>query len=299
MTEANKGVLGMIAVCVIFGLSPILYKQLAHVPPLEVLCHRTIWSLVFLALLLMRQGRLAEVVPMLRGRRSLVMLVFASVMISLNWFIYIFAIQIGRTVESSLGYYIFPLLAVIFGMIFFGERLTFWKWISLALASLAVIILTYGLGVAPWISLSLALTFALYGVVKKLTLAGPVVSVTAEVLLLAPFAAIWLLGVAFADWTPGTSGAFGANLTDSLLLVFSGPLTAIPLILLSYASKRISLATLGLVQYLNPTLQFFCAVVLFGEPFTRWHGIAFSLIWIALAIYSITALRQERASRSA
>lgn len=300
MTPAIRGVLAMTAACVIWGLSPLYYKLIAHVPPLEVLSHRTLWSLAFFGCVLLAQRRLAEIWQLIQAPRDLLMVGFAAVMISCNWFLYILSIQIGRTVEASLGYYMFPLVAVLLGMLAFGERLNRWKLISVLLAGLAVAALTLGLGAAPWISLALALSFGLYGVVKKSTGAGPVVSVTAEVLVLAPLAVVWLLGVHTLDWqgvVGRSGGVFGDTLRDSLILVLSGPMTAGPLILFSYASRRITMATLGLVQYLNPSLQFFCAVVIFAEPFGQWHGIAFALIWLALAIYSAEAIRQERAAR--
>lgn len=302
MNDAFKGVVAMIAACIVWGLSPLFYKLLAHVPPLEVLSHRTLWSLMFFGCVLLAQRRLSEVWALLKSAHALVMVTFAAVMISANWFIFILSIQIERAVESSLGYYIFPLVAVLLGMVVFKEKLTIWKWTSVLLATLAVMVLIYGLGAAPWISLAIALTFGLYGVVKKRTQAGPVVSVTAEVLVLAPLAVLWLLGVHYlglAGLVDRPGGVFGHDWQASYLLVLSGPLTAGPLILFSYASRRITMASLGLVQYLNPTLQFFCAVAIFGELFTRWHAIAFALIWLALAIYSVQAVRQERASRNA
>jgi chloramphenicol-sensitive protein RarD len=274
----------------------------AHVPPLEVLSHRTIWSLVFFGCVLIYQYRLAEVWRLLKTPRSLMMVTFAALMISTNWFVFILSIQINMAVEASLGYYIFPLIVVVIGMLAYGERLGRAQWLSVALAVLAVAILTIGLGAAPWVSLIIGVTFALYGLVKKHTGAGPVVSVTAEVLVLAPLAALWLIGVHLGDWqgvVGRSGGVFGHGWRDSLILMASGPLTAGPLILLSYATRRITLATLGLVQYVNPSLQFGCAVLIFAEPFTRWHAIAFPLIWLALAIYSAQSILQERALRKA
>lgn len=289
----------MACACTIWGLSPLYYKLLVQVPPLEVLGHRTLWSALFFGLVLMGQGRLGLVPQLLRGRRLLVV-AFAAVMISANWFLFIWSVQIGHTVEASLGYYIFPLVAVLIGMAVFGERLSRGQGIAVALAGIAVAVLTLGLGVAPWIALALATTFGIYGLIKKQLAAGPVVSVTAEVLVLAPLAAGWLLGIHSGAWQEfGRAGAvFGQDVQTSVLLAFSGVLTAGPLILFSYASKRVTMATLGLVQYLNPTLQFFCATLVFAEAFTRWHAAAFALIWAALALYSYESLRQDRAARN-
>jgi chloramphenicol-sensitive protein RarD len=294
MTEAGKGVAALIAACTVWGLSGLFYKLLAHVPPIEILAHRTLWSLVFFTVLLMVQGRLGQLRLALGSPRSLAIVLFAALMISTNWFIFILSIQIGHATEASLGYYLFPLVAVVIGRVVFGERLSRMQAIAVGLATLAVTILTLGLGVAPWIALILSISFGLYGLVKKRLSAGPVVSVTAEVLVLAPIACIVLL-MAHRDG----GGAFGADLTDSLLLMMSGILTAGPLMLFSYASKRVRMGTVGLIQYINPTLQFIVAVVIFLEPFQGWHVIAFALIWVALAIYSAASVSLERAARRA
>jgi chloramphenicol-sensitive protein RarD len=289
----------MVVACLVWGLSPLYYKLLAHVPPLEVLSHRTLWSLAFFGLVLAAQRRLGEVARLVTGRQVLPALA-AALLISCNWFLFIFSVQTGHAVEASLGYYIFPLVAVLLGMVAFGERLSRRGGLAVALAAGAVALLSAGLGAPPWIALVIASTFGLYGLIKKRVSAGPVVSVTAEVLVLAPLALIWLAGVHMAGWTGivgRTLGIFGRDLGDSLLLMLSGPLTATPLILFSYASKRVRMATLGLVQYLNPTLQFLVAVLIFAEPFTRWHAIAFPLIWLALALYSWDGLAAERARR--
>ena len=186
----------MIGCCTIWGLSPLYYKLLADIPPGEVLAHRTLWSLVFFAIVLGVQRRLHEVLPLLRPGRTLVRIGIASVMISANWFLFIFAVQVGLTMESSLGYYIFPLVAVLVGRVVFGETLGMTRWLAVGLAALAVLQLSIGLDAAPWIALALAGTFTIYGALKKSIAAGPVLSVTTEVLLLAPFALCWLwLGV--------------------------------------------------------------------------------------------------------
>ncbi len=291
MTEGARGVSAMVAACVVWGLSPLFYALLADVAPLEVLSYRTIWSLIFFAGVLALQGRLGLVPRALGSVMGFVTIAAAGVMIASNWFGFIYAVQNGLTVEASLGYYIFPLVAVLLGRMFFGERLTRAQLAAVALAGVAVATLTVGLGVPPWISLMLAVTFGLYSAIKKRLDVGPVVSVTGEVLVLSPLAILWIVLMG--------QGAGGDNaLWTHLLLALSGPLTATPLILFSYAARRVRLATVGLVQYLNPTLQFIVATLIFVEPFTFWHALAFPMIWVALVIYSATALRQERASRS-
>ncbi|WP_297339766.1 EamA family transporter RarD, partial [Pseudophaeobacter sp.] len=188
MSEATKGVFAMIAACSIWGLSGLFYKLLAHVPPEQVLSHRILWSGVFFASVLAVQGRLPQLIEVLRDWARVRVLLLATAMISLNWFIFITSIQIERATEASLGYYIFPLVSVVLGRLFFGEQLSRAQILAIGLAALAVVVLTYGLGVAPWIALVLGISFAIYGVVKKRLDTGPVVSVTAEVLLLCPLA---------------------------------------------------------------------------------------------------------------
>ncbi len=294
MREPVKGVLAMVACCTIWGLSAIYYKLLEHIPPIEILAHRTLWSLVFFALVLVLQGRFHMLVSAVGTRRSAATIGAAALLISLNWFTFITSIQLGKTVEASLGYYIFPLVSVIMGAIVFKERLGRTQILAVILAGLAVVTLTAGLGVAPWIALVLALSFGLYGVVKKGLSVGPVVSVTAEVLMLSPIAIVVL-----SLFHGQGGGSFATNWQDSLLLAFSGILTGLPLILFSYATKRVMLSTVGLVQYLNPSLQFLVATLIFREAFSLWHAIAFAMIWTALALYTTSALRQDKAARRA
>ncbi len=287
MSEAQKGILALVVACTIWGLSPIFFKALAHIPAQEVLAHRVGWSFVFFAALLGLQGRLGAMQSALGGwhRRGLIML--ASVLISANWFLLIFAIQTGRTTQVSLGFFMFPLVAVLIGRFGFGERLGWIQVLAVTLAGLAVAVLTWGLGVAPWIALVMAGTFGLYGAIKKQLPVGPVVSVTCETLLFLPVA----LAILMVQHGRG-QGAFGSDLQDSLLLILSGPLTALPLILFSHAARRVSLAMVGVLQYINPSLQFLVAVLLFGEAFTLWHQIAFPLIWVALVLFTLTSGRQ-------
>lgn len=288
---ARRGILAMIAACTIWGLSPLFYKQLAHVPPLEVLSYRTLWSLVFFGSVVIVTGQFGELRAFLGRRWRLVLL--AAVTISINWGIYIWAVQVGRTMEASLGYYIFPLVAVLVGALFFAERLTRLQWMAVLLAATGVLALVLGLGLIPYVALALAVSFGLYGTAKKSIRSGAVLSVTGEVLLLAP------LAIAYLGWlgTGGGDGLRSGGWNTQLLLALSGPMTAVPLMLFSYATSHVRLATVGLLQYLNPTLQFFCATVIFGEVFTHWHGLAFGLIWAALLLYSAQAALSERAAR--
>jgi chloramphenicol-sensitive protein RarD len=294
MNDTRIGLLAMIGTCTIWGLSPIFYKELVHLPAPEVMAHRVIWSFVFFAGFLMLRGRLAEMRAAVSTPRRFGIVALAAAMISVNWFLFIVATQIGRNTEASLGYYIYPLVAVLIGRFVLSERLGRWQWLAIALACGAVLVLTLGLGRVPWIALALALSFGLYGLIKKGLATGPTVSVTCEVAIVAPFAAALLL------WQHGSGqGGFGASMRDSTLLILSGPLTAVPLILFAAAARRLRMSTIGVMQYLNPTLQFLCAVLVFLEPFTATHLAAFAMIWTAVAIYSLSAIRQDRAARKA
>lgn len=287
MRDDQKGVLAMVTACTVWGLSPLYYAQVSHVPPLEILSYRSLWSLLFFILILGVQGRLAEIWSALRDPKQLLRVFIGAVVIAANWFGFIWAITNGHGLEASLGYYIFPLVAVLIGMVAFGETLKRAQWVAVGLAAVAVLVLTIGLGVAPWLALALAGTFGIYGLVKKNSDLGPVVSVTAEVVLLAPFAIAWI-------WFRGTGAGGGNTFSTHAILALSGPLTASPLILFSFATRRVRMATVGLVQYLNPTLQFASAIFM-GGVVTMWHAIAFPIIWIALLVYSVSALRQDRA----
>lgn len=275
--SAALGVAAMVGCCTIWGLSAIFYKLLAEAPALEILAHRTIWSALLFAGILAARGRFGQLAALTRPR-ELALVAFAAAAISSNWFLFIFSVLSGHVVQTSMGYYIFPLVSVAFGALFFGERLSPWQRLAIGLAASAVMVLILGLGVTPWISLLIGATFGLYGVAKKLVSLGPMASVTAEVILLTPLALLYLW------WAVPGAGAFQGG--TALLLMATGPMTAVPLLLFTIAARRLSMATVGVLQYLNPSLQFLIAVALFGEIFTAWHGIAFALIWTALALYS-------------
>ena len=298
MSDSQKGILAILISGIIWGFSPLYYKVLGHVPPVELLAHRVVWSVVFFVAVLSFQRRLGALWSAISTWRSAATLFAASFFIGINWFIFIRSIQIEKATEASLGYFIFPLVVVCIGWVGFGERLSRLQNTAIALATVGVVIITVSQGVLPWIALIISISFGLYGYVKKKISTGPVVSVTAEVLLLVPFA----LAVLFATHRPVesggyTGGVFGQSLYDSVLLMLSGPLTATPLIFFSYAAKRIPMATLGLLNYLNPTLQFFCAVAIFGEPIGILQFASFGLIWLALALYSGDSFRRERVGR--
>lgn len=289
MSDNAKGVAAILLACTIWGFATLYYKALSHVPPMEVLAHRTLWTLVFFGALLALQRRLAAapalIVGPLRAR-----IIGAAGIVSVNWGLFIWAIQSGHAVQASLGYYILPLVSVLMGVVLLGERLSRLQGAAVVLAALAVGVLTVGQGVPPVIALALALSFAPYLLIKKKLDAPAVVSVTAEVMVLAPFA------VAYLIWQGG--GVAAHDPYTALMLPISGLITGGPLILFSWGAQRVRLSTLGIAGYLNPTIQMYSAVMIFGEPFTPWHGAAFALIWTGLALYSAESWRQDRVARS-
>lgn len=302
MTEAAKGVLAMVVACTIWGLSGLFFRAIAAVPPAEVLAHRTIWAAVFFGIVLLVQRRTGEVRAAARRPRLWLAVAAAAALVAVNWFVFVQAIQTGHALEASLGYYTFPLVAIALGYLVLGERFDRAQALAITLALAAVAVLTFGLGTPPWIALALAVSFGGYGLVKNRLGLGPVLSVFLETTLLAPLALLWLAGLHLGYWgNPGgrPGAVFGQDAATSTLLVLSGPLmTGLPLMLFSYAARRIRLATLGLVQYLNPSLQFLVASLIFGEAFTPWHAIAFPMIWAGLVLYSRASWRQDKAARS-
>jgi chloramphenicol-sensitive protein RarD len=273
-----------------WGLAVIYFKAVAHVPPLEVLAQRVVWSLPLLFGLLALRGRLGEIRAALRDRRTLAILLVTTLLIGSNWLIYIVAVSTGHILQSSLGYYINPLVNVVLGMAFLGERLRPAQWASVLLATAGVLYLALSYGRPPWFALSLAGTFALYGLLRKTVRAEGSVGLTVETTLLLPAA----LGFLLVQGMRG-SLAFGhVSLPTDLLLAASGLVTAMPLIWFANAIRRLPLTTMGFLQYLSPTLQFLLAVAVYGEPFTRAHLLTFGCIWTALALYSVDAVLAAR-----
>ena len=283
MTEPRKGAVAMVLASIIWGLSAIYYKQLSGIPPLEVLCHRTLWSVIVFIFILRLQDRLQDLKLVFQNKKLILGLLWAAAMISINWFFFIWSVHNDRATEASFGYYIFPLVAVLFGLIFFKEQLSLMKWCSVFLAIFAVTTLAISQNILPFVALVLSVTFGIYGALKKQISLGPVLSVTTEVILLLPLAITFLL-----YWHSSGFGSFGKDIETTSLLIFSGPMTAVPLMLFSYAARRVQMTSLGIIQYLNPSLQFLVAVFIFAEPFGVSQGIAFGLIWLALFIYTTT-----------
>lgn len=281
---------------VLWGLSVIYYRQLAHVPPFEILAHRALWSLLLVVGCVFAFGRTAQILAVLRDRRALGTLCITATIIGSNWLVFIWAVNSGRILETSLGYFINPLVSVLTGVVLLGERLSRAQMAAMILAAAGVFYFTMALGFVPWISLFLAVSFAAYGYLKKtLRRVEALEGLFVEVLFIAPF------GVAYLVWISAHGGSAFVNdsmLTD-ILLVLTGPLTTVPLLLFTYGAQRIRLTTLGLLQYLVPTTSFSIAVWVYGEPLGHGQMVTFGLIWTGLAIFTFDSWRRERELRRA
>lgn len=291
--EAMLGGIGAASGYAFWGLTVIFYKQLTHVPPYEVLAHRTLWSVVLTVGLIFLFKRRAAFFTALTNKRLLLTLTATSLIIGTNWFVFIYSINEERVLETSLGYYINPLISVLIGVAFLSEKLTRPQIAAVVLAAIGVIIMTIDFGAVPWISLFLAVTFAIYGYLRKITNVDPLEGLSIEVIILLPFAIGYLV---FMESTQGTSLIHEGGWTV-FLLILAGPMTVIPLFLFNYGAQRIRLATLGLMQYLAPTVQLIIAVWMYGEALTDTHLVTFGLIWAGLALFSWDTWRRERELR--
>jgi chloramphenicol-sensitive protein RarD len=287
----NPGVLYAALAFVAWGLFPLYFHLLAAVAPMEVVLHRAVWCLVFLAGVLAVRRQWAWLATALRQPRVLLWTGASALVLAVNWLLYIVALQNGRVVEASLGYFINPLVNVLLGVLVLRERLAPVQRAAVALAACGVAWLTWQAGQLPWYALSLAFTFALYGLLRKTSPLGPLEGLALETLLVAPLALPWL-----AWWTVSAGGVL---LRGDAALIFwvllAGPLTALPLMLFAAAARRLRLATVGLMQYISPTLQLACGVFFFREPFDADKLVGFAFIWAALAVYTAHALRTARA----
>lgn len=290
--ESAVGVAYALLAYSLWGFSAIYFKAIDYVPALDVLGHRVIWSAVFLAALLLLRRRFGEMLEVLRDFSRLRWLIVSALLISANWGAYIFAVQSARILEASLGYYINPLVSVFLGMLFLKETLRPWQWVAIALAAAGTLNLVISAGVVPWLSLFLAFSFGFYGLVRKAAPVPPLLGLFVETLLVAPVALLYLVWL-----NTNGAGAFGTidRYTD-ILLVSASLMTALPLLWFTNAAKRLRLSTMGLFQYIAPTIQFCLAVFLYGEIFTSAHAITFGLIWFALTLYTFDVLRVQRKS---
>jgi chloramphenicol-sensitive protein RarD len=282
------GVFFAAAAYLIWGLFPLYFHALGGVPALEVLCHRIVWSALFMTALVTVLRRWGDVVRQLRVPGTLRVLSASAALISTNWLVYIWAVNAGRVLEASLGYFVQPLLSVVLGVVFLKEPLSKRQKVAVGSAAAGVLVLVVRAGIFPWVALVLALSFGFYGLLRKRARVDSVSGLLVEVVVLLPLAALYL------GWL-GFSGAshFGGGTRWTALLAASGVVTAVPLILFGVGVRRLRLATIGLLQYLNPTTQFLLAVFLFGEALTSAHLVAFGCIWGSLALYTSETLKER------
>jgi chloramphenicol-sensitive protein RarD len=288
--ESRRGFLLGVAAYSLWGAFPLYWPLLEPAGAVEILAHRVLWSAVTMGLAVVLLRQTGEVLAVVRDRRAFRILAFAAVVISVNWATYIWGVNNGRVIEASLGYFINPLVTVLMGVFILGERLRRLQWVAVAIASLAVVVLTIDYGRVPLVALVLALSFGCYGLAKKQAGVDAVVSLTVETAVVAPIAGLyvaWLVAT-------GASSMGSEGLGHALLFTTTGVVTAIPLLCFGAAAIRVPLVVLGLLQYLAPVIQFALGVLLFHEamPPGRWAG--FGLVWVALAIFTVEAVNHRR-----
>lgn len=273
-----------------WGVFPLYFRALQSVDPLEMLMHRIVWSAGFVMLVWLYKKQWRWLLDALRQPRIVLIFAVSAALLSLNWFVYIYAVHSGHVVEGSLGYFINPLVNVLLGMVFLRERLRRVQWLAVTLASFGVFWLTWQVGYVPWIALILAFSFGTYALLRKIAPLAALEGLTLETLILFPCALIYLYWLVNQQH----SAFMIATPVIQILLVAAGPITAIPLLLFAAAARRISLSTLGVMQYIGPTLQLLIGVWVFDEPFGHVRLVGFTLIWIALLLYAIEGLWQHR-----
>ena len=293
--EQRLGIVYGLAAYLLWGAFPLYFPLLEPAKPVEILAHRIVWSLAAVVVVLVASGATRSLAVVLRDRRKLKLLSAAAVLIAVNWGTFIYAVNSDHVIESSLGYFITPIVSVAFGVFFFRERLRQWQYAALGLGAVAVALLALDYGRLPWIALILALSFGTYGLLKKLADVGAAESLAIETLVLLVPALIYLAALQASGGGTFTHESAG----EMLLLVAVGPVTAVPLLFFAGAVTRVPLTVMGMLQYLAPVLQFLVGLLIVGEemPPTRWIG--FGLVWIALLVLSVDALRASRRARAA
>ncbi|MCX6029168.1 MAG: EamA family transporter RarD [Chloroflexi bacterium] len=286
----KNGTLAALGAYVMWGLFPIYWKTIEHVPAPEILSHRVVWSLVVAVLLLGAQRQWGWLRWMVEKPVRLLPFAGTALLLSINWLTYLWANNNGHIVETSLGYFINPLVNVLLGVVFLRERMRPWQWAAIGLATAGVAYLTFGFGRLTWIALTLALSFGFYGLIRKTAALRSVEGLAAETGLMFLPALCFLIYLA----ARGTGSFATVSAPTTTLLAFAGFATATPLILFAYGARRVPLTTLGVLQYAAPTLQFLVGVLIYGESFTQTRLIGFSVIWVALLLYSIEGLVTRR-----
>ncbi|MBE7732279.1 EamA family transporter RarD [Devosia faecipullorum] len=289
-SETSKGVAAALSAYLLWGFLPILFRLLEQAGSVLIVAERTLWSLLLLVGIIVATRGMADVRNLLRDWRKMRIIGLSAILLVANWLLYVWAVESGQVLEASFGYFINPLVNVAIGMIFLGERQNRLQTIAIGIAAIAIVIQSVGLGNVPYIALGLAFTFGFYGYIRKTAEAGPATGLFAETLVVAPFAMSYVI-FDLATNGPGVH----ADPTLLLLLVLTGPATAVPLLLFTYGVRRLRLTTIGMFQYLAPSIQFLLAILLFGEQLNGLRLLSFVLIWVSLVVFSYDSFRQRRA----
>jgi chloramphenicol-sensitive protein RarD len=288
--EVRKGLLALLGAFLIWGALPLYLRPLHGIVALTIMSHRLLWCCVFVSGWLALRGRLSGVRAALFDPATRRLLIGSSILISVNWLVYVWAVGSGHVIDASLGYFINPLVNVLLGVMWLGERLNRAQWFAVACATAGVAWLTAQTGRLPWIALALALSFGGYGLIRKMVAVDAVEGLAAETVLMTPFGVAWLMW----QHVHGAGAFGGANTLHSLWLIVGGMVTAVPLTLFAFGARRIRYSTVGVLQYIGPSLQLLLGVFLFGEAFPPARVLGFGLIWAALAIYARESLRDSR-----
>lgn len=278
-SRTQAGVAYALAAFLSWGLNPFYFKAVGFIPTLEILGHRIVWSMLFLLPLILYARLWPQVARALTNRHTFLILAATSIIVGVNWLLYIHTVAVGRVLESSLGYYINPLVNVLFGRLFLRERLSRFQLVAVLIAGAGVLNMIVAYGEVPWLALGLAVTFAIYGLLRKIVPVDALPGLFIETVMLLPFA---LIGLALF----GRSFAFADPRTD-ILLVLAGPVTFLPLLWFTCAARRLKLSVIGFFQFISPSIQFLLAVFVFGEHFGPAHYVTFGLIWTAIAIFTL------------
>jgi chloramphenicol-sensitive protein RarD len=289
----RAGFIAALAAYVLWGFLPILFKAIHGVGSVTIVAERTLFSLVFVGIILVLVRRTGEIRTALADPKTLRSMLISAVVLATNWLIYVYAVESGQILETSFGYFINPLANVVLGIVLLGERLNPWQTVALLIAAVAIGIQAVGLSGIPFIALSIALTFAAYGYFRKTANVSSAPGLFVETLLLAPVAALYMAYVFIRDG----AGAHADPATLGLL-VLTGPATAVPLLLFAFAVQRLRLTTIGMLQYIAPSIAFLVAVFMFGEPLNAMRLLSFALIWLSLIVYTIDSFRRRRAAAS-
>jgi len=281
--KVNKGILSGIGAYILWGMFPLYWKFLQQVPALQIIGHRIVWSFIFLIIIIISSKQWKNLRSAVSSKKVLGIYLTASALLTVNWLVYVWGVNAGRIVETSLGYFINPLFSVLLGIVFLKEKLRLMQWIPVILAAAGVIYLTVDYGRVPWIALTLAFTFGLYGLVKKIAPLDSLFGLTFETAIAFPLAMTYLIVV-----TSRGAGSFpNGNIPIDLLLIATGIITSVPLLLFAYAARNIPLSTVGILQYIAPSLQFLIGVAVYREDFGKTDMVGFGLVWTALLIFSI------------